>query len=95
MKSDSLNIDSKSKEEIEKDDKSRVKNVLMSGTSLNDKSGKSIDSHEDGNKDNNKNTNEDDSTFNIPANQTLIDLISQATNPHKLSQLDITWMPYY
>jgi len=95
MKSDSLNIDSKNKEEIEKDDKSRVKNVLMNGTSLNDKSGKSIDSHEDGNKDSSKNTNEDDNTFNIPANQTLIDLISQATNPHKLSQLDITWMPYY
>jgi len=95
MKLDSLNSDSKNKEENDKDDKSRIKNVLMSGTSLNDKSGKSNDGHEDGNKDNNKSNNEDDNTFNIPANQTLIDLISQATNPHKLSQLDIIWMPYY
>lgn len=29
-----------------------------------------------------------------PANQTILDLISQATNPQKIAQMDSTWMPW-
>lgn len=32
---------------------------------------------------------------NIPANQTVIDLISQAVNPRHLSLTDNLWMPYF
>ncbi|ORX57551.1 hypothetical protein DM01DRAFT_1302758 [Hesseltinella vesiculosa] len=31
---------------------------------------------------------------NKPTNQNIIDLISQATNPQKLSQMECTWMPW-
>jgi transformation/transcription domain-associated protein len=31
---------------------------------------------------------------NLPANQTVIDLISKAANPMNLAQLDHLWMPY-
>ncbi|ORX76848.1 FAT-domain-containing protein [Anaeromyces robustus] len=75
----------------ENENKSNVKNKLINTNDINNKLNNQSDSNE-ANKDSNKNEND---TFNIPANQTLIDLISQATNPHKLSQLDITWMPYY
>lgn len=34
-------------------------------------------------------------TGNIPANQTVIDLISLAVNPHNLALTDSLWMPYY
>lgn len=30
----------------------------------------------------------------LPANQTVIDLVAQATNPYLLAQSDILWMPY-
>jgi len=33
-------------------------------------------------------------TGNLPANQTVIDLISKAANPMNLAQLDHLWMPY-
>ncbi|KAI5799270.1 hypothetical protein DFH27DRAFT_653555 [Peziza echinospora] len=33
-------------------------------------------------------------TGNLPANQTVIDLISKAANPMNLSQTDYLWMPY-
>jgi transformation/transcription domain-associated protein len=33
-------------------------------------------------------------TGNLPANQTVIDLISKAVNPANLAQLDHLWMPY-
>lgn len=33
-------------------------------------------------------------THNIPANQTVIDFISKASNPMNLAQLDNLWMPY-
>ncbi|KAL6601053.1 hypothetical protein U3516DRAFT_602921 [Neocallimastix sp. 'constans'] len=96
-KSDSLNSESKNNKEInEKDDKSNLKNVLINNVNSNDSKASKSDAHEN-NIDSNKDikNNDEENTFNIPANQTLIDLISQATNPHKLSQLDITWMPYY
>ncbi|ANB14815.1 histone acetyltransferase TRA1 [Sugiyamaella lignohabitans] len=32
---------------------------------------------------------------NIPANQTVIDLISQAVNPRHLALTDNLWMPYF
>lgn len=31
---------------------------------------------------------------NLPANQTVIDLINKAANPFNLAQLDNLWMPY-
>jgi len=31
---------------------------------------------------------------NLPANQTVVDLISNAVNPARLSQADPLWMPY-
>lgn len=31
---------------------------------------------------------------NKPTNQNVIDLISQATNPQKMAQIDCTWMPW-
>ena len=33
-------------------------------------------------------------TGTLPANQTVIDLISKASNPVNLAQLDHLWMPY-
>lgn len=35
------------------------------------------------------------SQLNIPANQTIIDLISAAVNPRNLALTDCLWMPYY
>lgn len=34
------------------------------------------------------------STEKMPANQTVIDLITKASNPMNLSQTDYLWMPY-
>ena len=31
---------------------------------------------------------------NKPTNQNVIDLISQASNPQKMAQVDCTWMPW-
>jgi len=31
---------------------------------------------------------------NLPANQTIIDHISQAVDPEKLAQMDLLWMPW-
>ncbi|KAK3714099.1 transcription-associated protein 1 [Vermiconidia calcicola] len=31
---------------------------------------------------------------NLPANQSVLDLVARATNPEKLSQMDLLWMPW-
>ena len=31
---------------------------------------------------------------NLPASQSVLDLIARATNPEKLSQTDLLWMPW-
>ena len=31
---------------------------------------------------------------NLPANQSVVDFVAKATNPEKLAQMDLLWMPW-